>query len=663
MRRYTVWFLRILILVILFLPVFVPSLERERTDVRLKPVVVMAHVDMVPSMEKMLDLESKVKGIFGSKRSLELKTFGGRDVSPVMEFEELGTLVKNARGIVVIYAQPRLWGPAAHKFNRAFRASELFWLSPETIAHGKGDGSFLALNDVYMPAMSFLGEESRASVDVVGHMPPNAQVKAELVLRSGESILSSRGIDVESDATGRVSKTYEVPVGFARPGTQAMSVQLNSPISAESLDIATTTVNVVHAKTTFLHIALGPDFSVRALRSKLKFWPNLDLVSYYILRDIFSENSVPNHQLSLIEFPSAKLFGEQLPNFHGVIIQNFPFGTYLGPEESKNLVEYVKSGGRVFLQAGPLSFSSSSSLISQLYPCKNVPTFDTAKTYRWVPGSDSLVGGGSFFEAVRNMESGATAIGCEPVEGAMVLAKTMEGDHPVVVSKPLGKGLVVTLLSGDWLYRFAQIPSTQESLKSARVQEATSSHEIFRWVTEFLQRRQDGGVRPPDLVGPRIFAGDDVVLVRSRGLAQVNTPIGLSIDAEKVLKGRLLWLDFLGMEVARFQGPVDERLLVGDRAQHKLVMEFGRSALQSRKAVTWPVLGGKSGEHSRFANPIVFDGLKELSRPPGSTSEFMARRAREFVPLLDVFPFLLALLLGLLALEQYLVHVLWRGKL
>jgi hypothetical protein len=143
----------------------------------------------------------------------------------------------------------------------------------------------------------------------------------------------------------------------------------------------------------------------------------------------------------------------------------------------------------------------------------------------------------------------------------------------------------------------------------------------------------------------------------------VNTSVHLNIDGERVLKGKLLWLDFLGMEVARFQSPLDERLMQGERHARRLAMELGRNSLQSRKAVTWPVLGGKGGEHWRFSNPVVFEGVKELSTPAKSDADLRARRTREFVPLLDVYPFLLALLLGLLALEQYLVHVLWRGKL
>ncbi len=675
MKRYVVWFLRSLVLLLLFLPVLVPSLEREKLDARLKPVVLLAHRDSIPSLTKMAEVEARIKAVFGGKRAVELRTFGGNGVSPVLEFEELGTLIRNAKGIVVVYADPRLWGVAARKFNQSvretnrFRAGEIHWLNPSSfaseIAGQTGLSAFLVLNDVYVPALSFLGEESRASVEVVGYLAPHAQVRAEVVLRSGESILSSRGIDLEADDTGKIVQVVEIPLSFVKPGTQVLSAQLNNEFAVSPLDIASTTVNVVHAKTTVLHIALGPDFSVRSLRSKLKFWPNLDMVSYYILRDVLSENSIPANQLSLIEFPSAKLFGEQLPNFHGVVIQNFPFGSYLNPEESKNLVEYVKNGGRLLLQAGPLSFSNTSTLISGLYPCKKAPHFDLDNVYSWIPADNSVVGASELFDALRGMESRVTAVGCEPVDGAFVLARTRQGGHPVLISTPVGKGLVVSVLSGDWLSRFAQFPTRDESEKTLRVQGAGASQVLFRWLVEFLQRRQDGGIRPPDLIGPRVFSGDDILMVRSRGVARVNTPIQLNIDGERVVKGSLLWLDFLGMEVARFSAPVGGvgSETIGERSSHYLRLDFPDGASSIRRAGLWPIVNGKSADIWKFHNPLVFDGFGTLREPSHVDKEVRERRARELVPLLEVFPFLLALALGLLALEQYLVHVRWRGKL
>jgi hypothetical protein len=669
MRRYFVWMLRILILALVFLPVFVPSLERERLDSKLKPVLILAESEAVTSLQKMAELESRAKRFFGGKRSVEIRTFGGAYSSPIVEFDELGTLVQNAKGIVVVYAHARVWGAAARKFNQnirktqAFRNSEIHWWDPAEVSVSEVTPSYLVLNDVYVPALSFLGEESRASVEIVGALSAGAQVRGELVVRAGESILSSLGVDISADSNGRVVQTVEVPLSFVKPGSQVLSVQINAPHAVKPLDVASTTVNVVHSKTTLLHIALGPDFATRSLRSKLKFWPNLDLVSYYILRDIFSENSIPGNELSLIEFPSSKLFGEELPNFHGIIIQNFPFGSYLNPEESKNLVEYVKNGGRLLLQAGPLSFSSSSPVVSQLYPCKNELKFDTDTAHAWVPASQLLQGASEFLEALRGLESGATALGCEPVENALVLARTRDGEHPVLISAPVGKGLVVSVLGSDWLYRFGQVPTLEESTRALRVQGAEASQTLFRWVVEFLQRRQDGGIRPPDLAGPRLFSGDDVTLVRSRGIARVNTPLLLSIDEAQTLRGTLLWLNFLGLEVARWSRPFEESLRAGEAVSRNLRLDCPSGASKVRRAGKWPVWGGRERDITKLSNPLVFEGVTRGGGSLPVDGEMLARKAREFVPLLDVFPFLLALALGLLALEQYLVHVRWRGKI
>jgi hypothetical protein len=577
-------------------------------------------------------------------------------------------LVRKSNGIVVILARPTLWGVAARKFNKAlrrtnvFQSGDLHWLDVDEFLKGHREGEYLALNDVYFPSMSFLGEESVASIEVVGKTAPGKASRAEVVFKVGESVIGSRALDVVADEQGQVLQDFEVPVSFVKPGTQVLTAQLNSELVREPLGYASTTVNVVHAKTTLLHIALGPDWSLRTLRSKLKFWPNVDLVSYFILRDIFSENSVPSNQLSLIEFPSAKLFGEQLPNFHGVVIQNFPFGNYLNPEESKNLVEYVRNGGRLFLQAGPLSFVSPNPQISALFPCRKPPQFDFDTVYSWDVGDKRIVGANDLLAALPNLESRATAVGCEPVAGALVLARTRQGQHPVVVSAPFGKGLVVSVLAGDWHSRFGQFATSEESERALRVSEAGASEVFFRWIVEFLQRRQDGGIRPPDLIGPRLFRDDEVLLVRSRGVSRVNAPVQLVMEDGRHLDGALLWLDFLGLEAAKFSSKLSMSEGM-DAEWRSLHLEFPGGASGVRRAGVWPVQPPRAAELQQLHNPIVFSGVKDLNSPSRASEDLRQRRTREYTPLLEVFPFLLALLLGLLAIEQYLVHVRWRGRL
>src|SRR5690606_11763419 len=75
-------------------------------------------------------------------------------------------------------------------------------------------------------------------------------------------------------------------------------------------------VKVLRDKVRVLHVAGRPDWDVRALRTLLRRDPNVELLSYYILRgldDISREDT--SAPLSLIPFPTDELFKEELGSF------------------------------------------------------------------------------------------------------------------------------------------------------------------------------------------------------------------------------------------------------------------------------------------------------------------------------------------------------------
>jgi hypothetical protein len=83
-------------------------------------------------------------------------------------------------------------------------------------------------------------------------------------------------------------------------------------------------VKVLRDKVRVLHVAGRPDWDVRALRTLLGRDPNVELLSYYILRSIEdADREDPTAELSLIAFPTDELFKEQLGSFDLVVLHNF----------------------------------------------------------------------------------------------------------------------------------------------------------------------------------------------------------------------------------------------------------------------------------------------------------------------------------------------------
>ena len=90
----------------------------------------------------------------------------------------------------------------------------------------------------------------------------------------------------------------------------------------------TFTVKVIRDRVRVLHLCGRPSWDQRFLRAMLRRDPNVDLVSFFILRTETDEQPWNREELSLIPFPTYEIFEEQLRSFDLVIFQNFNFAPY-----------------------------------------------------------------------------------------------------------------------------------------------------------------------------------------------------------------------------------------------------------------------------------------------------------------------------------------------
>ncbi|MCX5742079.1 MAG: glutamine amidotransferase [Proteobacteria bacterium] len=117
-------------------------------------------------------------------------------------------------------------------------------------------------------------------------------------------------------------------------------------------------VRVIRDKIRVLQVAGQPSWDVRALRQMLKSNPNVDLISFFILRTQDDVSLVPNDEMSLIPFPTRELFEQQLPSFDLIILQNFEYLPYGIGDYLENIRSYVEGGGGLAMLGGATSFSS-----------------------------------------------------------------------------------------------------------------------------------------------------------------------------------------------------------------------------------------------------------------------------------------------------------------
>ena len=84
----------------------------------------------------------------------------------------------------------------------------------------------------------------------------------------------------------------------------------------------------------------------------LKSNPNVDLISFFILRTQDDVSLVPNDEMSLIPFPTRELFEQQLPSFDLIILQNFEYLPYGIGDYLENIRSYVEGGGGLAMLGG-----------------------------------------------------------------------------------------------------------------------------------------------------------------------------------------------------------------------------------------------------------------------------------------------------------------------
>jgi uncharacterized membrane protein len=154
---------------------------------------------------------------------------------------------------------------------------------------------------------------------------------------------------------------YRVSFGFTPDRVGKYLYEISTPIlDGEAIrenNARAFVLKVIRDKVRVLLVAGRPSWDERFLRGLLKHDPNVDLISFFILRTPTDLELVSSDELSLIPFPTEELFQEQLRSFDLVFLQNFNYGPYGIGAYLPEIKRYVEEGGGLAMLGGDLSFS------------------------------------------------------------------------------------------------------------------------------------------------------------------------------------------------------------------------------------------------------------------------------------------------------------------
>jgi uncharacterized membrane protein len=193
-----------------------------------------------------------------------------------------------------------------------------------------------------------------------------ATLRARGFGREAVTVVLRREGQVVAQATVKLEpgkELYQVPLSFAPDTTGTFVLTVATPVlpgeAVAENNSRSFVLRVIRDRVRVLLVAGRPSWDERFLRGLLKQDPNVDLVSFFILRTA-GDNPGPQDQLSLIPFPVAEIFGEQLRTFDAVIFLDFAFQPYRSLDIERflpNLREYVRGGGAFAMVGGDQSFA------------------------------------------------------------------------------------------------------------------------------------------------------------------------------------------------------------------------------------------------------------------------------------------------------------------
>ncbi len=120
-------------------------------------------------------------------------------------------------------------------------------------------------------------------------------------------------------------------------------------------------IEAVRDRLRVLLVSGEPHPGERAWREILKSDPAVDLVHFTILRLVESQDPARPEELSLIPFPTDRLFGEELSGFDLVIFDRYRLRGVLQAGHLDAIRRYVLAGGSLFVASGP-EFAGAGSL-------------------------------------------------------------------------------------------------------------------------------------------------------------------------------------------------------------------------------------------------------------------------------------------------------------
>lgn len=223
------------------------------------------------------------------------------------------------------------------------------------VVGGAGEMKDISIVEVQAPDYAFIRNavDIKVKVEVRGYTGMDVPV----TLSEGERVITTKMFSLTPQTS-----SYEITLSLTpdRVGTFIYTVKA-AELEGEAVSENNTrrfSIEVLRDKIRVLHVVGSPSWDQRFLREALTNDPTIELISFYILREIDDAPMADTDELSLIPFPVDELFNTKIRTFDLIIFQNFSWRVYLNSLYIQNIKSFVTDYGGGFLMiGGPRGFS------------------------------------------------------------------------------------------------------------------------------------------------------------------------------------------------------------------------------------------------------------------------------------------------------------------
>jgi uncharacterized membrane protein len=239
--------------------------------------------------------------------------------------------------------------------GEARRQLEKLGVPVHAVLVGKTELRDLAIVEVYADEFAFVRNVVQIDVDL--SITGLAIDRLPVTLEKGGQVVTTKEVVVDR-ASGRARARLEFVPEAVGQYVYRVSVPVYEGEAVRSNNSHSFLVRVIRDRIRVLQICGRPSWDEKFLRRLLKSDPNIDLISFFILRTPTDLSLASTEELSLIPFPTEELFDKELGSFDLVVLQNFNYTPYGIGSYLPQIEKFVDSGGALAMIGGDLSFSS-----------------------------------------------------------------------------------------------------------------------------------------------------------------------------------------------------------------------------------------------------------------------------------------------------------------